>query len=176
MTRIKIRDVGDYSIYVSEGTKASPLNLVFFLVVLVGCSFAVFAIFNRTVPIDFLFGTAFIVFGLLFLVASPFRSEVYWVSDSYNGPFNIDYIDKIFLGSEIGTFSGIEEYGRSYLGLESFDFNFNIAINSKEWYIDQIHILMMLSAQLYFENHDDQLNFSIFKRPPPLKYRPVGQL
>lgn len=90
--------------------------------------------------------------------------------------YNIDYIDKIFLGSEIGTFSGIDEYGRSYLGLESFDFNFNIAINSKEWYIDQIHILMMLSAQLYFENHDDQLNFSIFKRPPPLKYRPVGKL
>lgn len=90
--------------------------------------------------------------------------------------YNIDYIDKIYLGSEIGPFSGIEEYSKSYLGLESFEFNFSIAINSKEWYIDQIHILMMLSAQLYMENPDDTLNFSIFKRPPPLKQRPVGQL
>ena len=90
--------------------------------------------------------------------------------------YKIDYIDKIFLGSEIGTFSGIDEYGRSYLGLESFEFNFSIAINSKEWYIDQIHILMMLSAQLYLENPDELLNFSIFKRPPPLKERPAGQL
>ncbi len=90
--------------------------------------------------------------------------------------YNIDYIDKLYLGSEIGTFSGIEEYGKSYLGLESFEFNFSIAINSKEWYIDQIHILMMLSAQLYIENPDDNLNFSIYKRPPPLRHRPAGKL
>ena len=70
--------------------------------------------------------------------------------------YNIDFIDRIYLGSEIGAFSGIEEYGKSYLGLESFEFNFSIAINSKEWYIDQIHILMMLSAQLYMENPDDR--------------------
>ena len=90
--------------------------------------------------------------------------------------YNIDFIDRIYLGSEIGAFSGIEEYGKSYLGLESFEFNFSIAINSKEWYIDQIHILMMLSAQLYMENPDDNLNFSIYKRPPPLKYRASGKL
>lgn len=90
--------------------------------------------------------------------------------------YNIDFIDRIYLGSEIGAFSGIEEYGKSYLGLESFEFNFSIAINSKEWYIDQIHILMMLSAQLYIENPDDNLNFSIYKRPPPLKYRASGKL
>lgn len=90
--------------------------------------------------------------------------------------YGIDTIDKIYIGSEIGAFSGIEEYGKSYLGLESYEFNFSIAINSKEWYIDQIHILMMLSAQLYIENPDDNLNFSIFKRPPPLQQRAAGKL
>lgn len=90
--------------------------------------------------------------------------------------YNVEIIDKIYIGSEIGSFSGIEEYGKSYLGLESYEFNFSIAINSKEWYIDQIHILMMLSAQLYIENPDDTLNFSIYKRPPPLKQRPAGKL
>ncbi|MDD3342513.1 MAG: hypothetical protein PHR87_02940 [Sulfurospirillaceae bacterium] len=90
--------------------------------------------------------------------------------------YNIDFIDKMYIGSEIGSFAGIEEYAKSYLGLEAFDFNFSIAINSKEWYIDQIHILMMLSAQIYMENPDDNLNFSIYRRPPPLTKRPVGKL
>ena len=90
--------------------------------------------------------------------------------------YNIDVIDRIYIGSEIGTFSGIAEYGKSYLGLESYEFNFSIAINSKEWYIDQLHILMMLNAQMYMENPDDSLNFSIYKRPPPFKRRAVGKL
>lgn len=90
--------------------------------------------------------------------------------------YNIDVIDRIYIGSEIGTFSGIAEYGKSYLGLESYEFNFSIAINSKEWYIDQLHILMMLNAQMYMENSDDSLNFSIYKRPPPFKQRAVGKL
>ncbi|MDD2384656.1 MAG: hypothetical protein PHN18_10740 [Sulfurospirillaceae bacterium] len=90
--------------------------------------------------------------------------------------YNIDFIDRMYIGSEIGSFAGIEEYAKSYLGLEAFEFNFSIAINSKEWYIDQIHILMMLSAQIYMENPDDNLNFSIYKRPPPLQQRPAGKL
>lgn len=90
--------------------------------------------------------------------------------------YNIDTIDKIYIGSEIGSFSGIAEYGKSYLGLEAYEFNFSIAINSKEWYIDQLHILMMLNAQIYMENPDDSLNFSIYKRPPPFKHRAVGKL
>lgn len=90
--------------------------------------------------------------------------------------YNIDIIDRIYIGSAIGPFSGIAEYGKSYLGLESSEFNFSIAINSKEWYIDQLHILMMLNAQTYMENPDDGLNFSIYKRPPPFKQRPAGKL
>ena len=90
--------------------------------------------------------------------------------------FNIDTIDKIYIGSEVGIFIGVDEYAKSYLGLESYEFNFSIAINSKEWYVDQLHILMILTAQVYFENQDDKLNFSIFKRPPPFKNRPVGKL
>ena len=35
---------------------------------------------------------------------------------------------------------------------------------------------MALTSQVYLEEKDDTLNFSIFKRPPPLKHRPVGKL
>lgn len=90
--------------------------------------------------------------------------------------YALETINKIYIGSEIGDLLGIEEYAQSYLGLESHEFNFNIAINSKEWYIDQIHILMILAAQSYFDEKDDRLNFSHFKRAPPLFKRPLGKL
>ena len=90
--------------------------------------------------------------------------------------YGIDTIHRTYIGSEIGVFSGIKEYGQSYLGLESHAFNFSIAINSKEWYIDQVHILMMLSAQVHFENPFEGINFSLHKRPPPFKQRASGKL
>ncbi|MCF6172860.1 MAG: hypothetical protein L3J44_03650 [Campylobacteraceae bacterium] len=90
--------------------------------------------------------------------------------------YSLETIDRIYIGSEIGELLGLDEYAQSYLGLEAHEFNFSIAINSKEWYIDQIHILMILSAQVYFDEKDDNLNFSSFKRPPPLSERTSGKL
>lgn len=90
--------------------------------------------------------------------------------------YDIDTIDRLYIGSEIGTFSGIDEYSKSYLGLESSDFNFSIAINSKEWYIDQMHILMILAAQVYMDEPEDSHNFTVFRRPPAFAKRPSGKL
>lgn len=90
--------------------------------------------------------------------------------------YGLEHIDRVYIGSEIGMFIGIDEYAKSYLGLESYEFNFSIAINSKEWYIDQMHMLMVLTAQVYLEEQNESLNFSTFKRPPPFKQRPAGKL
>ncbi len=109
------------------------------------------------------------LFGELFLYIND---VIVFAKRSYS----IDNIDKIYIGSEVGMFVGVDEYAKSYLGLESYEFNFSIAINSKEWYVDQLHILMALTAQVYLEDTDDKLNFSIFRRPPPFRKRPVGKL
>ena len=109
------------------------------------------------------------LFGELFLYIND---VIVFAKRSYS----IDNIDKIYIGSEVGMFVGVDEYAKSYLGLESYEFNFSIAINSKEWYVDQLHILMTLTSQVYLENADDKLNFSIFRRPPPFSKRPVGKL
>jgi hypothetical protein len=90
--------------------------------------------------------------------------------------YNIDSIDRFYIGTEIGVIGGIDEYSKSYLGLESYDFNFNVAINSKEWYVDQMHILMVIAAQVYFENPEEAENFTIYKRPPAFSKRPSGRL
>lgn len=90
--------------------------------------------------------------------------------------YNIESIDKIYFGSEVGPIFGLEEYAKSYLGLDAYELNFTIAIHPKEWYIDQIHILMILTAQLYLEEADDTFNFSIYRKPPPLRERNSGKL
>lgn len=85
--------------------------------------------------------------------------------------YNIDSIDKMYIGSEIDSFGDILEFTKNQLGIETSKFDFSHSnVN-----MDQMHLLMMLSAQLYRENPDDHLNFSIFKRPPPLQYRASGK-
>lgn len=90
--------------------------------------------------------------------------------------YNIDAIDRFYVGAEIGIIGGIDEYSKSYLGLESYDFNFNVVINSKEWYVDQMHVLMAIAAQVYLENPEETENFTIYRRPPAFAKRPTGKL
>jgi hypothetical protein len=90
---------------------------------------------------------------------------------------NISQIDRVYIGTEIGIIVGMNEYAKSYMGLEAHNFNFSIAINAKEQYIDQIHVMMVLAAQTYNESSNESVfNFTIFKRPDPLSKRAVGIL
>ncbi|MDR0762332.1 MAG: hypothetical protein LBF13_04715 [Campylobacteraceae bacterium] len=90
---------------------------------------------------------------------------------------NISQIARVYIGTDIGIIFGMNEYAKSYMGIEALDFNFNISINSREHYIDQIHVMMALSAQIYAESDDNSTiaNFTIFKRPDPLSKRPAGK-
>ncbi|MDR2635604.1 MAG: hypothetical protein LBC08_02110 [Campylobacteraceae bacterium] len=90
---------------------------------------------------------------------------------------NISQIARVYIGTDIGIIFGMNEYAKSYMGIEALDFNFNISINSRENYIDQIHVMMALAAQVYAESMDNSsvANFTIFKRPDPLSKRPAGK-
>ncbi|HIC42719.1 MAG TPA: hypothetical protein EYO73_00010 [Sulfurimonas sp.] len=89
--------------------------------------------------------------------------------------FELDRIDKVYIGSEVGAIVGMDEYSQTYLGLDSSDFDFNYGFETEEWYIDQIHLLMHLTAQLESEDKYD-CNFTRFHRPPPFIKRASGQL
>ena len=89
--------------------------------------------------------------------------------------FELDRIDKVYIGSEVGAIVGMDEYSQTYLGLDSSDFDFNYGFETEEWYIDQIHLLMHLTAQLEAEDKYD-CNFTRFHRPPPFVKRASGQL
>ena len=89
--------------------------------------------------------------------------------------FELDRIDKVYIGSEVGAIVGMDEYSQTYLGLDSSDFDFNYGFETEEWYIDQIHLLMHLTAQLEAEDKYE-CNFSRYHRPPPFVKRASGQL
>lgn len=88
--------------------------------------------------------------------------------------YEIETIDEIFIGSQLGAILGLDEYCQTYLGFESkpFDFSYGYATDR---YIDQVHQLMQLYATTEPEARYEA-NFSPFHRPPPFLRRQSGRL
>jgi len=89
--------------------------------------------------------------------------------------FEIDMIDKMFLGSVSGPIIGLDDYSQNYLGLTSVEFNLQYRIQNNTWYIDQLHYLMLLNSFEYLENPYNFINFTNFPRPPAFVNRASGQ-
>lgn len=86
-------------------------------------------------------------------------------------------LDNVFFSTDIGNIKGSEEFITERLGVEPKEFDFNIAINQKDFEnLTQLDVLMMLTAKEYLINKDDEYNYSTFLRPPPFNQRPVGKL
>ncbi len=90
--------------------------------------------------------------------------------------YGLGTIDQIFLGTEIGNISGIDEFCYNYINIETKKLEFKISKNANEIDIDPLHTLLIINAQDYQQNSDESFNVSIFKRPPPLMKRPSGKL
>ena len=88
--------------------------------------------------------------------------------------YEITNVEDIYIGSQLGSISGLDEYCQTYLGFEAkaFDFSYGFATDT---YIDQIHQLMQLYAKTDKDARYD-VNFSIYHRPPPFFQRHSGKL
>jgi len=88
--------------------------------------------------------------------------------------YEIETIEDIYIGSQIGAIAGLDEYCQTYLGFEAkaFDFSYGFATDT---YVDQIHQLMQLYAGTDEAARYD-VNFSIYHRPPPFFQRHSGKL
>jgi hypothetical protein len=84
-------------------------------------------------------------------------------------------VNQLYIGSEIGYIPGIEEFCFSYVNIPSKPLDIKIHKNSDHIEVNPIYSLMALSASIYMEEGDD-VNISIFKRPPPFIKRPSGKL
>jgi len=89
--------------------------------------------------------------------------------------YELDDINKIYIGTSAGIVFGMDEFAQTTLGIKTFNFDFEYGFEVNEFYVDQIQQLLHLTAQLVSEDRYD-LNFTIFNRPPPFIYRESGRL
>jgi len=89
--------------------------------------------------------------------------------------FEIKQIDNVFIGSQIGSINGLDEYAQTYLGLPSTLFDFEYGFISEDTQLDQIHLLMHLYTQVD-EDERYECNFTQYHRPPPFIKRQSGKI
>ncbi len=91
--------------------------------------------------------------------------------------YNLDKIDQIYLGTELGYVAGLEEFCHNYVNIPTKKLDLKVAKNASEFEVDPMHSLLALSAQEFLDGAiDEDLNISIFRKPPPFKNRPSGKL
>jgi len=89
--------------------------------------------------------------------------------------FELETIDQIYIGSQIGSIAGLDEYSQTYLGLISKAFDYDYGFDTNGVYVDQIHQMM----HLYTMTESDEryeCNFSLYPRPPKFMQRASGKL
>jgi hypothetical protein len=89
--------------------------------------------------------------------------------------FELESIDQVYIGSQIGSIAGLDEYSQTYLGLISKPFDFDYGFDTNGQYVDQIHQLV----HLYTMTESDEryeCNFSLYPRPPKFLQRNSGKL
>ena len=89
--------------------------------------------------------------------------------------YNIPNINKLFLGSVKSPIIGLGDYGYNYLGIPTFNLDFNFNIKNDEWYVDQFQYLMVKSGLDYLETPSQILNVSPYPRAPIFIKRSSGQ-
>ena len=89
--------------------------------------------------------------------------------------YNIENIQKLFLGSVGSPIIGLSDYGYNYLGIPTFNLDFNFDIKNDEWYVDQLQYLMVKSGLDYIETPEETLNISTYPRAPIFIKRASGQ-
>jgi len=89
--------------------------------------------------------------------------------------YGIDVIQKLFLGSIKSPIIGLGDYGYNYLGIPTFNLDFNFGIKNDEWYVDQFQYMMVQSGLDYIQNPRKVLNLTTVPRPPVFSKRASGQ-
>ena len=89
--------------------------------------------------------------------------------------YGIESIQKLFLGSVKSPIIGLGDYGYNYLGIPTFNLDFNYDIKNDEWYADQLQYMMVRSGLDYLQNPDKIVNLTNTPRPPVFSKRAGGQ-
>ncbi len=89
--------------------------------------------------------------------------------------YGLDTIQRLFLGSIKSPIIGLGDYGYNYLGIPTFNLDFNFDIKNDEWYVDQLQYMMVQSGLDYIQNPNKFVNLTPTPRPPVFAKRASGQ-
>ncbi len=89
--------------------------------------------------------------------------------------YNIDHMQKLFIGSVNSPIIGLSDYGYNYLGIPTFNLDFNFNIKNDEWYVDQLQYLMLKTGLDYIDAPQKVVNLSEYPRAPIFVKRASGQ-
>ena len=90
--------------------------------------------------------------------------------------YDLEVIDQMFIGSELGAIAGLDEYVQNYLGFHSTPLSFDFDIRTEEWHTDQLQYMLAASAFQYQEAPEAYVNFTLYPKPPTFFKRPIGQI
>jgi len=88
--------------------------------------------------------------------------------------YDLEVIDQMFIGSTLGPIIGLDDYVQNYLGLYSSALEFDFQLETEEWHVDQLQLMMAVSGLEYL-THYDTVNLTLYPRPPAFLKRPSGQ-
>ncbi|QCD52697.1 hypothetical protein [Campylobacter sp. RM16192] len=106
-----------------------------------------------------------------------FDEIAYYISDvlnSINRVYDIK-IQNLFILSDMDI-SQFYNSLETKIGIPVTTFGLKVSINIKEVNVNSFHTLMAIFAQDYKDTSDNNFNFSLFLRPPPLFKRNSGKL
>jgi hypothetical protein len=88
--------------------------------------------------------------------------------------YELEVIDQMFIGSSLGPIIGLDDYVQNYLGLYSSALEFDFQLETEEWHIDQLQMMMAISGLEYI-SQEGIVNLTQYPRPPAFFKRPAGQ-
>ncbi|NOZ90517.1 MAG: hypothetical protein GXO60_04435 [Epsilonproteobacteria bacterium] len=89
--------------------------------------------------------------------------------------YGIDVIQRLFLGSIKSPIIGLGDYGYNYLGIPTYNLDYNFDMKNDEWYVDQLQYMMVQSGLDYIQNPNKLVNLTTTPRPPVFSKRASGQ-
>jgi len=88
--------------------------------------------------------------------------------------YDLEIIDLMFVGSSLGPIVGLDDYVQNYLGLHSSALEFDLQLETDEWHMDQMQLMMAVSGLEYISTNAI-VNLTKYPRPPAFFRRPAGQ-
>lgn len=89
--------------------------------------------------------------------------------------YNIDIIQRLFVGSAKSPIIGLGDYGYNYLGIQTYNLDYSFDMKNDEWYVDQLQSMMVRTGLDYIDNSSQVVNMTTTPRPPVFRKRASGQ-